>query len=200
VRVFSYKIVRDFGFAPNPFDQVCTLATCKPRLRKSAKAGDIIVGCGSTANGLAGRVICIQRVSGKCTFQEYWDNPRFTMKRPFFKGSRRRAYGDNIYHHDTAGRWIQEKAHHSFSDGVVNEENLAQDTDSDNVLWSDDFAYFGRIAPPIPEHLRNLDGDDLYPACRDYRANFPAAFVVAIDTWFRALSQRGYLGRPTSWT
>jgi Nucleotide modification associated domain 2 len=199
VQVFSYKIARDYGFAPNPFHGVCTLATCKPQIRTSARLGDIIVGCGCSGNGLAGQVICILRVSGKCSFQEFWGNPRFAIKRPFFNGSLCRAYGDNIYHQDAEGRWIQEKSHHSFADGTVNEGNLLTDTGSDNILWSDDFAYFGRAAPPIPRHLRAFDGDDLYPTGRSYRVHFSAGLVAAVDAWFRALPVRGRLGRPVAW-
>ena len=34
MRLFSYVVARDYGFAPNPFYEMCTLATCKPRIRK----------------------------------------------------------------------------------------------------------------------------------------------------------------------
>ena len=33
-RVYMYVVDRDFGFAPNPFHGVRTLATCKPPIRK----------------------------------------------------------------------------------------------------------------------------------------------------------------------
>ena len=199
MRVFSYKIARDYGFAPNPFHGVCTLATCKPQIRTSAQPGDIVVGCGCSGNGLAGRVICVLRISGKCSFQDYWDDPRFAMKKPFFRGSQSRAYGDNIYHHDEHGRWVQERSHHSFADGSMNEANLFRDIGSDSVLWSEDFAYFGRAASPIPDHLRAFDGDDLYPTGRSHRVGFSTAFVAAIETWFEQLPARGYLGRPAAW-
>lgn len=42
--VFIYVVDRDFGFAPNPFHGYCTLATCKPGIRKSAAMGDWVVG------------------------------------------------------------------------------------------------------------------------------------------------------------
>ena len=35
--LFSYVIEHDLGFAPNPFHGVCTLACCKPQIRKIAK-------------------------------------------------------------------------------------------------------------------------------------------------------------------
>lgn len=44
--LYAYSITRDFGFAPNPFHGICTLATCKPRIRKAANIGDWILGIG----------------------------------------------------------------------------------------------------------------------------------------------------------
>jgi hypothetical protein len=199
MRMFAYKITRDFGFAPNPFHGVCTLATCKPNIRSPAAAGDLVIGCGSSENGLAGRLIYILRVTGKCSFQEYWDDPRFALKRPNFKSSRDRAYGDNIYHHDAAGNWIQERSHHSFEDGAANTQNLVQDTGSDNVLWSRDFIYWGSDAPEIPERFRDFNGDDLYPHVRDRRSIFAADFIAAVDDWFRSVPDRGRRGRPGAW-
>ena len=37
--LYSYVITRDYGFAPNPFGGICTLATCKPGIRNHAKVG-----------------------------------------------------------------------------------------------------------------------------------------------------------------
>lgn len=48
MKIFSYVVSRDFGFAPNPFFNFCTLATCKPKIRKDAKIGDWIIGTNST--------------------------------------------------------------------------------------------------------------------------------------------------------
>ena len=36
MEIFSYVITHDSGFAPNPFGGFLTLATCKPKIRKSA--------------------------------------------------------------------------------------------------------------------------------------------------------------------
>lgn len=198
MRLYSYKITRDFGFAPNPFHGCLTLATCKPGVRKGAKVGDIIVGCGSAENKLAGRAIFVARVAGKCTFQEYWDHPRFLAKRPCFNGSLSRAYGDNIYHADPDGAWIQERSHHSFPDGSINILNLERDTGSNNVLWSTDFVYFGGSAIPIPGNLRNFEGDDLYPSIRDYRNSYSPAMIAAVEDWYNGLP-RNRQGWPEAW-
>jgi len=199
VRLFSYKISRDYGFAPNPFYNVCTLATCKPQIRANASVGDLIVGCGCKSNHLSERIICIMRVTGRCGFQEYWDNSAYHQKRPFFFGSRARAYGDNIYHR-AAGEWVQEKSHHSYADGDTNYANLVVDTSTDGVLLSTDFVYWGRSAITIPRKFRQFNGDDLYPQGRNYRSRFADNFVVAVDDWFRGLPERGRIDSPFAWS
>ena len=45
-RLFSYKVAHDGGSAPNPFNDLCTLAICKPAIRRVAKKGDVILGLG----------------------------------------------------------------------------------------------------------------------------------------------------------
>src|SRR5882762_6472831 len=50
VRLYSYVVARDFGFAPNPFYGFCTLATCKPRIRAHACVGDWVLGTGSACD------------------------------------------------------------------------------------------------------------------------------------------------------
>ena len=49
--IYSYIITRDYGFAPNPFYGICTLATCKPRVRNNAQIGDWVLGFGSGRKG-----------------------------------------------------------------------------------------------------------------------------------------------------
>lgn len=46
MRLFSYCIPVDDGAAPNPFWGVCTLAICKPAIRRVAEVGDWIAGVG----------------------------------------------------------------------------------------------------------------------------------------------------------
>ena len=47
IRLFSYKLTNDGGFAPNPFWGALTLATCKPQIRLSKRIGDWIAGFSS---------------------------------------------------------------------------------------------------------------------------------------------------------
>lgn len=163
--LYAYAITRDFGFAPNPFHGLCTLATCKPGIRKTAKAGDWILGIGgSCLKHAKSKCILLMKVSEKVSFQEYWDDDRFLLKRPSRNGSRVQMLGDNIYHKDDSYDWIQEDSHHSNSDGTHNPTNLDRDTgSSDQVLISNYFVYFGNQAITI-----NLDSIG-YRRIRNYK-------------------------------
>lgn len=149
--LYVYVIARDFGFAPNPFHGVCTLATCKPGIRKSATVGDWILGVGGKGLGLAHRkCILLMKVSEKVSFQDYWDDPRFSLKKPCRNGSNVKMIGDNIYHKNASSEWVQEDSHHSNADGSVHQINLDRDTGtSESVLISRYFFYFGEKAIPV---------------------------------------------------
>jgi hypothetical protein len=153
-KVYMYVVVRDFGFAPNPFHGYCTLATCKPVIRKKGEVGDWVVGMGGARLKATGRCLFAMRVTEKLTFNDYWSSPKFLDKRPVRNGSRKMMVGDNIYHFDEeVGEWHQADSHHSNPDGSVDRFNLDRDTQSDSVLASEHFFYFGSEAPPIPKAM-----------------------------------------------
>lgn len=146
--LYIYVVDRDFGFAPNPFHGYCTLATCKPDIRRQAKVGDWVMGVGGKRLKATGRCIFLMNVSEVLTFDTYWADIRFRLKRPLRNGSPVMMVGDNIYHrHATINAWIQEDSHHSNTDGTTNLKNLKTDTGSINVLISNRFYYFGCAAP-----------------------------------------------------
>lgn len=149
--LYTYVIARDFGFAPNPFHGTCTLATCKPGIRKGAKVGDWILGVGGAELKSANRkCILLMKVTEKISFQDYWEDDRFSLKKPCRNGSNVKMLGDNIYHKNQLGEWIQEDSHHSNEDGSENSLNLNRDTGkSDHVLVSNYFFYFGDNAIPV---------------------------------------------------
>jgi hypothetical protein len=163
--LYTYAITRDFGFAPNPFHGFCTLATCKPRIRKAAKVGDWVMGVGgSTLGTVKGRCIFLMKISEKIGFQNYWDDDRFSLKKPSRNGSLVKMVGDNIYHKNNEGGWIQEDSHHSNPDGSPNPENVERDTGSnDRVLISNSFCYFGSQA--IEVDLNSIE----YIRIRDFK-------------------------------
>ncbi|RKT46644.1 hypothetical protein [Thiocapsa rosea] len=149
--LYVYAITRDYGFAPNPFHGFCTLATCKPGIRKAARVDDWVMGVGgSTLGSVKKKCILLMKVTEKISFQSYWDDARFSLKKPLRNGSRVLMLGDNIYHKNEMGEWLQEDSHHSNPDGTPNLGNLHRDTKhSDQVIISRYFLYFGSQAQTV---------------------------------------------------
>ena len=196
-KMYAYTISRDYGFAPNPFHGVCTLCTCKPKIRKAAEVGDWVIGVGSKPMTLNEHLIYAMRVTETMSFDLYWSDPRFACKIPNLRGSLKQAYGDNIYHTDpNTGQWIQEDSHHSYEGGRVNRDNLNRDTKPPRVLISDDFIYFGENAPKIPSHLAGQFSRSI----RNYKVNFSAELVRQFIHWIRSYNTHGCCGRPVHWS
>lgn len=186
-KVYVYVVDRDFGFAPNPFHGICTLATCKPRIRSVALAGDWVVGVGGAALKATGRCIYFMQVTGSLSFNEYWSHPDFQCKRPARNGSRMAMLGDNIYHRKSEhDHWTQENSHHSNEDGTPEWSNVGNDTGTDRVLFSNRFVYFGRDAVKIPDAI--LDEID-YKNGRGHRTFYDWDCMSLLD-WMQAIGNR----------
>lgn len=201
MRLHSYVVTRDFGFAPNPFFGICTLATCKPKIRAVAQIGDWIMGTGSKANKREKHVVYAMRVTGAMTFDEYWTDPRFQKKKPNLRGSLKQAFGDNIYSRDPgSSQWWQFNSHHSLEDGSPNPKNIATDTGTNRILFSDDFVYWGGSGPKLPQTLLEW-GPKLENVChvRGHKNRFPKAMVDDVINWIRSHRQSGYCAEPLDW-
>lgn len=186
MKLYTYIITRDFGFAPNPFYGICSLATCKPKIRQAAQIGDWIVGFGSNAHdsSYAGKIIYAFEIEKKITFNEYWQDPDYRKKRPLLSGSLKQCYGDNIYHEEN-GYYIQENSHHSLEDGKENIINKTRDLHSKYVLLGHNFYYWGTEA---------IDCETAYslfiPKCRDYRC-FNSKVYPQIETFIQWICTQG---------
>jgi hypothetical protein len=201
MRLYSYVVARDFGFAPNPFHGVCTLATCKPRIRSVAQIGDWVLGTGSKSAGREKRAVYAMRVTGTLTFEEYWADARFQGKKPNLRGSKKQAFGDNIYYRspDTR-RWCQLDSHHSLNDGSPNPANIKTDTGTDRMLYSDDFVYWGGSGPELPAKFLNYGPGRLsILARRNHRTHFPVRLGEEFVSWIRSRNETGYCGEPLEW-
>jgi Nucleotide modification associated domain 2 len=196
-----YVVDRDFGFAPNPFHNLCTLATCKPITRRVAKEADWIIGMGGSRLNATGRCIFAMRVSQTITFDEYWTNPLYRDKKPVRNGSKKMMVGDNIYHL-VAGNWQQLNSHHSYPDGSPNPDNVKNDTQTNAVLVSEYFFYFGAAAIEIPTDIlrkmnykngrshRTYDLADAQPLILYIEANFTPNKLLGDPFDFEAASSR----------
>jgi hypothetical protein len=193
LKLFSYVISRDYGFAPNPYGGFCTLATCKPEIRRSANIGDWIVGFGSVKTVAAKKLVYAMKISEKMTFDQYWVDPRFSCKKPVFTKSRRFCYGDNIYHHNENQDWIQENSHHSNLDGTINMLNLNRDTKTNAVLISNNYFYWGNNACDIPETLKTI-----YHPYIGHKTCSDEALINDFVIWIQTNFELGKHGSPFS--
>jgi hypothetical protein len=201
MKLHSYVVARDYGFAPNPFFGTCTLATCKPKIRSAAAVGDWVMGTGSRTRRRQDRVVFAMRVTEAMTFERYWSDLRFQQKKPTLRGSKKQAFGDNIYSRDTTGRrWRQLDSHHSLVDGSPNPENVNVDTGTNRVLVSDDFVYWGGSGPALPKRFLNYGQyHETVCAGRGHRSHFPPEIVEDLIAWIRSFREGGYCGEPLDW-
>jgi hypothetical protein len=140
------------------------------------------------------------QVTEVASYDEFWNDSRFANKRPYMLGSKKQAFGDNIYHRDVrTGRWSQEDSHHSFPHGKRNAGNIAHDTQSDRVLISSDYVYWGGSGPRIPARFRNFRGVDIC-AGRGHKNTFPERMIKEFVAWLRSRDEKGYCGIPLDWS
>jgi hypothetical protein len=148
--LYSYCIPFDDGAAPNPFWGTCTLAICKPVIRRLAKKGDWIVGTGSKKFGLQNQIVYAMEVSDVLSFQQYDDLCKRdkTLKKKIpdtTSNDFRRHVGDCIYDFSVKP-FLQRDGPHTLS-------NIKTDMGGKRVLLSTNFYYFGRAPIKLPENL-----------------------------------------------
>jgi hypothetical protein len=188
MKVFSYVVVSDSGFAPNPFHGTCTLACCKAQIRRSAAVGDLIVGLSSRSQG----IVYAMRVSQRLSFDEYWRDPAFAPKRPVWDGRTEvERAGDNNYE-PLGGTYRQARSRHSNLDGTENAGLKHVDLSGGSVLVAREFVYFGCSPVQLPEAMKAL------AIGRNHRCGFSARQVEVVREWFDR-QPRGVHGEPAKW-
>ena len=188
VRLYSYIVATDSGFAPNSFHGFCTLATCKPKIRKTAQVGDWIIGTGSKSKRRDGYIVFAMRVTEIMSFHEYWQDPRFRCKRPDGSLGKRGACGDNIYY------WNKDaKQYCQVPDSYHCGDDMKKDTGVDRVFISDDYIYWGGDGPPLPPEFCGVNVRCYF---QGHKCKFPDEVVQAFITWFRRFKDKGCVGEP----
>ncbi|MBM4240884.1 MAG: hypothetical protein FJ150_04390 [Euryarchaeota archaeon] len=171
-RFYSYVVTSDTGFAPHPSGHYCTLACCKPIIRKTADVGDWVIGTGSKKNVGQNRLIYAMRVSERLTFDMYFRDKRFHIR------------NDSIYYKKD-GKYLQKM--NPFHD----EENMDNDLKSENVLISDYFYYFGKRAIKLPKEFRTVTH-----STQGHKCNFDEKMVINFLQWLEDNYNMGSHGKP----
>ncbi|WP_139348066.1 hypothetical protein [Pseudomonas sp. C9] len=171
-RIYGYVITHDTGFAPNPFGEFLTLATCMPVIRRNAKAGSWLVGTGSAVHGLRGKLIYAAKIDEVVSLEDYGRDSRFLPKQPSRNGDDANRQGDNIYFKDEEGDWFQrESDNHDCS-------HMDHDLSGKNVLVAKKFWYFGSQACDLPEDLQQI-----VQKGRGYRCTDSPEVIDRLEKW-----------------
>lgn len=144
MRVHTYVITTDAGSAPN-YDPPCvTLAVCKPRIRRKAQVGDLVLAfAGSTVNPHEPHaVVWAGIVSEILPIADYWNDRRFTVKKPG-----RTKVPDNFYKPLPGGGFVWQP------NPIHGPEALGHDTGGQSVLIFKPAWRFGAMGPILPEHF-----------------------------------------------
>jgi hypothetical protein len=183
-RLCTYILTNDTGLAPNPFWDWCTLAVCTPN-RQGARLdeGDWIAGFLTKARGH--RLLYAMEIAKPIHMQAYFDDPRFTMKKPDLRGNWKQRCGDNFYSQNTDGSWKQHR--NRFHLGP---EYLVKDTRRPYVFVSSKYWYFGRNAVPVPAKFTPLIGQ------RGIRLRHPMDLPEAFFAWVESEFTPGITGLP----
>ncbi|MFC1513457.1 hypothetical protein ACFL5P_00435 [candidate division KSB1 bacterium] len=191
MRLYSYIVIVDSGFAPNPFGKYCTLACCKPKIRATAQKDDWIVGLSKKAHG--NKLIYVMKVTEPpLTFTDYYQDERFQDKKPDTENSDLRfRRGDNIYE-PYGDEFKQLSSAHSNKDGSENPDTKQHDLGSKNVLVSSHFYYFGTDMIDLPENLNFLI------VGRAHRCRFTDEQIEAFLAFIKQ-QKRGIHAPPNDW-
>ena len=199
--LFSYVVRYDSGFAPNPFYGYCTLATCKPDIRKHAEIGDWVIGTGSANKDTlrGGYLVYAMRVSEILSTLEYWRDQRFQRKKPNLSRTWMTAAGDNIYDLTDQNNPIQLNSYHSIDENTQNQKHMCKDLKIQKVLVSDTFVYWGGQGPKLPKKF-NTGGDlNLVKIGAGRRRIRDKVTIETFENWLKDLDVSGIRGRPLDW-
>ena len=181
-RLYSYVLRYDDGAAPNPFWGVCTLTICKPPIRRTAQAGDWVVGVGSKnvrlENGsevdFSGSIVYAMKVTKSMSLEEYdaYCRQSLVKKIPVWRSPEwPLPVGDCIYDYTQGDR-------PRLRDSVHPEKEQEKDLGGKNALLSNHFYYFGLDARPLPENLK-----DIIWQGRNCRVFDDAGLISRFEAW-----------------
>ena len=183
MRLYSYVLTHDTGFAPNPFRGYCTLANCKPVIRRTAQVGDWIVGLSPKASG--NKIIYAMKIDEILSYEQYFTDNRFQPKKPNDRETVHKC-GDNIYQ-------LANGEFYQLPGSMHKPKDMEHDLKGKRVLVSSqEFAYFGQKAVERPPEL------DCLVVGRAHRCRFSQEQIrYFLD--FISDHPRGVFAPPTKW-
>jgi Nucleotide modification associated domain 2 len=151
MKIYIYTVPVDDGAAPNPYGDICTLAICKPNLRKIAKVDDWIIGLNSKC-----KLIYTMKITTVQTMKEYdsFTKENLKIKVPN-KNSKniQEQMGDSVYDFSNENITLRPSVHSRCTKDM--------DLAGKNVLLSKNFYYFGNQVQKLPKEFDNIVNIDI---------------------------------------
>ena len=151
MKIYIYTVPVDDGAAPNPYGDICTLAICKPNLRKIAKVDDWIIGLNSEC-----KLIYTMKITTVQTMKEYDSFTKENLKIKIPNKSSKNIQeqmGDSVYDFSNENITLRPSVHSRCTKDM--------DLAGKNVLLSTNFYYFGNQVQKLPKEFDNIVNIDI---------------------------------------
>jgi len=168
---------------------MCTLAICKPVIRRTARVGDWVVGTGSKNSPIgdvSGCLVYAMKVTASMSMADCdaWTAQQLPAKVPSSSRSdNRRRLGDSIYDFSVDPP--------SQRDGVHGPENVHTDLGGLNVLLSSHFYYFGDRPLLLPKSLLPIVKQG-----QGHRSWSNQPYITDFVAWLEESQAPGIHGQP----
>lgn len=176
-RIFRYVLRHDTGMAPCVDGGLVSLATCKPKIRASAKPGEWVVGF-RPSPAPRGLVVWAGRVAHVVAIGDY--------ERQY------RGRSDAVYWAKPGGEFKRLRP-----DYHPGENEFRKDTTAPALVFDPDATwYFGREPHMVPEHLMHLAARG-----QGHRVNgVNDGDAAALQAWLASIVRPGVHGVPRDGT
>lgn len=172
-RFYRYVLVSDDGVAPCVDNNLLTLATCKPVIRRTARVGDWVAGYMPKAQG-SELLVWMAQIGEKLNHFEYEEK---------FRGRRDAAYRLN-------GHGEPERV---YPDYHTDEKDKKKDLSADVLIFDPTATwYFGSEPKQPPAKLAGLK-----PAGQGHRVNFRIeSDLQQFLEWLSSIGPSGFYAKP----
>jgi hypothetical protein len=185
IKLYSYVVEHDNGYAPNPYFGCCTLCGCKlgaKNIVQLAKKGDWILGTSGASQrsaGQHGKLIYAMQVDEICTRWQYFNDARFVDKKPS-SGLYCQTRGDNL------------------DPRKDKDDRRLIDRMNQRVLISRHFYYFGKSAVDLPEEFKGTGPNSftLEKKGPGFRNHFDPEQIRRFLAWLKSEFATGRHGEP----
>ncbi len=194
--LYTYKLTYESGDAPNPYGGICSLAICKPTIRRTCNVGDWVAGI--VSKGLVYRskstedhfdeLIYAMKISKKMSFKEY---DEYCKKQCNIKLPENARTGDCIYFENDKGILEQRENYaHNLENKDTDLKGINKKDEDKAVILGEEFYYFGKNSIKIPKEM-----EEIIIKGEGHQRPKNQPYVEQFEEWIRT-QKKGINGNP----